>query len=77
MKIAKSTVALLIFVLMLSIFVANVADLINVDSHISDNTLSCKGIEPEWLQPKLYQIRESPDHLIWFIQVSYNEKYYV
>lgn len=77
MKIAKSTVALLIFVLMLSIFVANVADLINVDSHISDNTLSCKGTEPEWLQPKLYQIRESLDHLIWFIQVSYNSKYYV
>ncbi|XP_043665127.1 transmembrane protein 62-like isoform X1 [Vespula pensylvanica] len=70
MKIAKSTVALLIFVLMLSIFVANVADLINVDSHISDNTLSCKGTEPEWLQPKLYQIRESPDHLIWFIQIT-------
>ncbi|XP_014599513.1 PREDICTED: transmembrane protein 62-like [Polistes canadensis] len=70
MRIAKSTVILLIFVLMLSIFVANVADLINVDCHISDNTISCKGIESEWLHPNLYQITDSDDHLIWFIQIT-------
>lgn len=69
MKITKSTVILLVFVLMLSIFVANVADLINVDNHILDDTLHYNGAKKEWLQPKFYNIGTSSDRLIWFLQV--------
>lgn len=69
MRIAKSTVILLVFVLMLSIFVANVADLINVDTHVLDDGLSSKNARIEWSRPKLYDIGTSFDHLIWFLQV--------
>ncbi|XP_076231397.1 transmembrane protein 62 [Calliopsis andreniformis] len=67
MKIAKSTVVLLVFVLMLSIFVANVADLINVDTHVLDDGYTARV---EWSRPKLYDIGTSFDHLIWFVQIS-------
>ncbi|CAL7945271.1 unnamed protein product [Xylocopa violacea] len=70
MKITKSTVILLVFVLMLSIFVANVADLINVDNHILDDTIRNKDAGKEWSQPKFYDIGASFDHLIWFLQIS-------
>ncbi|XP_076179438.1 transmembrane protein 62 isoform X1 [Ptiloglossa arizonensis] len=70
MKIAKSTVVLLVFVLILSILVANVADLINVDTHVLDDTLSNKNARTEWSQPKFYDIGTSFDHLIWFLQIS-------
>ncbi|XP_043522392.1 transmembrane protein 62-like isoform X2 [Frieseomelitta varia] len=70
MKITKSTVILLVFVLMLSIFVANVADLINVDNHVLDDTLHNKDTKKEWSEPKFYDIGESFDHLMWFLQIS-------
>lgn len=69
MKITKSTVILLVFVLMLSIFVANVADLINVDNHILDDTLHNKDVKKGWSEPKFYDIGESFDQLMWFLQV--------
>ncbi|KMQ88411.1 transmembrane protein 62, partial [Lasius niger] len=68
MKIAKSTIILLVFVLMLSIFVANVADLISVDSHLPDETL--RDNNGWWTRPKYYDIGNSYDHLIWFLQIS-------
>ncbi|XP_043584753.1 transmembrane protein 62-like isoform X2 [Bombus pyrosoma] len=70
MKITKSTVILLVFVLMLSIFVANVADLINVDNHILDDTLHNKDVKKGWSEPKFYDIGESFDQLMWFLQIS-------
>ncbi|XP_076377043.1 transmembrane protein 62 isoform X2 [Megalopta genalis] len=70
MKITKSTIALLVSVLMLSILVANVADLINVDTHVLDETLSNKQAREEWSHPKFYDIGTSFDHLIWFLQIS-------
>ncbi|XP_076619314.1 transmembrane protein 62 isoform X2 [Colletes latitarsis] len=70
MKITKSTVVLLVFVLILSILVANVADLINVDTHVLDDTLSNKNVRTEWSRPKFYSIGTSFDHLIWFLQIS-------
>lgn len=69
MKIAKFTVILLVFVLMLSIFVANVADLINVDSHLINEPENYGGTW--WSKPKFYNIEKSYDHLIWFLQVCY------
>ncbi|XP_031848051.1 transmembrane protein 62 [Nomia melanderi] len=70
MKITKSTVVLLVFVLMLSILVANVADLINIDTHVLDDTLSNKHTREEWSRSKFYDIGTSFDHLIWFLQIS-------
>ncbi|KAG7203784.1 hypothetical protein KM043_013805 [Ampulex compressa] len=70
MKIAKSTVLLLVFVLMLSIFVANVADLINVDSHVLGDASSHKSAEARWSQPKFYNMETSFDGLMWFLQIS-------
>jgi len=70
MKIAKSTIVLLVFVLMLSILVANVADLISVDSRPLDETLGKNG-ETGRSRTKLYDIGKSYDHLIWFLQVCW------
>ena len=70
MKIAKSTVILLLFVLILSILVANVADLINVDTHVLDDNLPSRNAKVDWSQPKLYDIGTSFDHLVWFLQIS-------
>ncbi|XP_076303117.1 transmembrane protein 62 [Lasioglossum baleicum] len=70
MKITKSTVALLVSVLMLSILVANVADLINVDTHVLEDTPSNKQAREDWSHPKFYDIGVSFDHLIWFLQIS-------
>ncbi|XP_053989724.1 transmembrane protein 62-like isoform X2 [Hylaeus anthracinus] len=70
MRIAKSTVVLLVFVLILSILVANVADLINVDTHVLDDTSSRRNGWTEWSRPKFYNIGTSFDHLIWFLQIS-------
>ncbi|XP_011144010.1 transmembrane protein 62 isoform X2 [Harpegnathos saltator] len=70
MKIAKSTVVLLIFVLMLSIFVANVADLINVDSHLQDESVQEIDAETHGSRPKYYDIGKSYDHVMWFLQIS-------
>lgn len=72
MRIAKSTVIFLIFVLMLSVFVANVANLINVDSHATNATPLYEGLdntEPQWSLPKKYRIADSADRLMWFLQV--------
>lgn len=74
MKITKSTVILLVFVLVLSILVANVADLINVDTHVLDDTSPNKNVRNEWSKPKFYDIGASSDHLIWFLQVCVNQK---
>ncbi|XP_029050433.2 transmembrane protein 62-like [Osmia bicornis bicornis] len=70
MKITKSTVLLLVFVLVLSILVANVADLINVDTHVLDDTSPNKNVRNDWSKPKFYDIGASSDHLIWFLQIS-------
>jgi len=69
MKITKSTVVLLVFVLILSILVANVADLISVESHLPDEALRDNNGKMRWSRPKYYNIEDSYDHLIWFIQV--------
>ncbi|XP_015586433.1 transmembrane protein 62 [Cephus cinctus] len=73
MRISKSTVVFLISILMLSVFVANVTNLINVDSHAISESQLYEGLdnsEPRWAQPKKYEIGESFDYLMWFLQIS-------
>lgn len=72
MRIAKSTIVLLTFVLMLSILVANVADFINVESYPSyetfrDNNGMAQSSDSKY--PKYYNIGRSYDRLMWFLQV--------
>ncbi|XP_020279068.1 transmembrane protein 62-like isoform X2 [Pseudomyrmex gracilis] len=73
MRIAKSTIVLLTFVLMLSILVANVADFINVESYPSyetfrDNNGMAQSSDSKY--PKYYNIGRSYDRLMWFLQIS-------
>ncbi|CAG5100431.1 Similar to TMEM62: Transmembrane protein 62 (Homo sapiens) [Cotesia congregata] len=60
MKVSMSTIAFLIFILMLSIFVAKVTNLIATDVETNVETI----------KPKYYDIDDSPDHLMWFLQIS-------
>ncbi|KAG8035777.1 hypothetical protein G9C98_001433 [Cotesia typhae] len=60
MKVSMSTIAFLIFILMLSIFVAKVTNLIATDVETNLETI----------KPKYYDIDDSPDHLMWFLQIS-------
>ena len=61
------------FVLMLSIFVANVANIIDVDSHALGKDTTVEGsvqIQTKWSKPRKYDIGDSYEHLLWFLQVS-------
>lgn len=74
MKIAKLTLLILMFVLILAIFVANVANIIDVDSHALSKAATVEGTndaESKWSKPRKYNIDDSPDHLLWFLQVSH------
>lgn len=55
-----STIAFLSFILMLSIFVAKITNLIATDVESNVDTV----------KPKYYDIDDSPDHLMWFLQVN-------
>jgi hypothetical protein len=72
MKITKLTLLILMFVLMLSIFVANVANIIDVDSHAlgKETAEGIVEVESRWSKPKKYDIGDSHEHLLWFLQVS-------
>ncbi|XP_058792329.1 transmembrane protein 62-like [Phymastichus coffea] len=69
MKIAKFTLAILMLVLMLSVFVANVANFIDVDSYVLDD-INEATTSTKWSKPKKYDIGDSPDHLLWFLQIT-------
>lgn len=67
------------FVLMLSIFVANVANIIDVDSHALNKATTVEGmdeVKSRWSNPKKYNINDSPDNLLWFLQVSHPASIY-
>ena len=59
---------------MLSVFVANVVNLISVDSSTFNNTPLYKksdGSAHRWPEPKRYEIGDSSEHLMWFLQVLF------
>ncbi|KYN02695.1 PREDICTED: transmembrane protein 62-like [Cyphomyrmex costatus] len=70
MKISKSTIVLLVLMLIFSILIANIADLINVNSHFLDETTEDNNGEIQWIGPKYYNIKDSYNHLIWFLQIT-------
>ncbi|XP_063982215.1 transmembrane protein 62-like [Diachasmimorpha longicaudata] len=67
MRISVSTIVFLVSVVMLSIFVANVANLIATDSktHHEEETQRF-GRE----KPRIYKIGDKMDNLMWFLQIS-------
>ncbi|XP_014219134.1 transmembrane protein 62 [Copidosoma floridanum] len=69
--VANLTLAVLMLVLILSIFVANVANIIDVDSHAFDKAVNVKGsLDAESSTPRKYEIGDSSDHLLWFLQIT-------
>lgn len=63
MRITNITIILLIFVLMFSIFVANFANIINVDiNYTSDNNKNANTRSN-------LKMSHTDDHLMWFLQV--------
>ncbi|XP_018352053.1 PREDICTED: transmembrane protein 62-like [Trachymyrmex septentrionalis] len=70
MKISKSTIVLLVLMLIFSILMANIADLISINPHFPDETLGDNNGEIQWIEPKYYNIANSYNHLIWFLQIT-------
>lgn len=70
MRISKSAIFFLLFILIFSILVANVANLVNVNDELQEYDVYEKRNQP-WIQTqKQFPIKDSADHLIWFLQVS-------
>lgn len=69
MRISMSAVVFLACVVFLSIFVANVANLIATD--VYDRSQDHETLVPHD-QPKKFDIGNSKDHLMWFLQVRHN-----
>lgn len=70
MRVTISAIFFLIAILFLSIFVANVANLIatDADRDVPDND---PGNNLPRKQLKKYDIGDSKDNLMWFLQVSF------
>jgi len=66
MKISKSTIVFLILMLIFSILMTNIANFISIDSHLPDETSEDNNGKS---RPKYYNIENSFNHLIWFLQV--------
>lgn len=49
---------------------ANIADLISINPHFPDETLGDNNGEIQWTEPKYYNIANSYNHLIWFLQIT-------
>ncbi|XP_026463910.1 transmembrane protein 62-like isoform X2 [Ctenocephalides felis] len=70
MRISKSAIFFLLFILIFSILVANVANLVNVNDELQEYDVYEKRNQP-WIQTqKQFPIKDSADHLIWFLQIS-------
>lgn len=73
MRFSWSAIILIICIVIFSIFVANVANLINIDRNLSKKlnsptTLQEKDDENQY-HPRYVQLDDSPNHLMWFLQV--------
>ncbi|XP_071559664.1 transmembrane protein 62 [Temnothorax nylanderi] len=69
MRISKSTIVLLVLILIFSILMANVVDFISIDHHLPIETSGDNNGETH-SGPKHYNINNSYNHLIWFLQIT-------
>lgn len=78
MPISKTAILFLVFVLMLSVFVASISNLISVGGS-TPMTLSRQTEDDPNTDSRVDNVTlgKAPDHLIWFIQVCTGTKAFV
>lgn len=70
MRLSWNTIVLIIFIVIFSIFVANVTNLINIDGSLSKRHNNSRQ-SSKWQQNrKSLKFDDSADHLMWFLQVN-------
>lgn len=73
MRFTTAAIALIAFIVIFSIFVANVANLVGIDSKLNKqlNAAYSKG-EVRWNsnEKPLLKLDDSPRHVMWFLQIS-------
>ncbi|XP_065078386.1 transmembrane protein 62-like isoform X2 [Ochlerotatus camptorhynchus] len=71
MRFTTAAIALIAFIVIFSIFVANVANLVGIDSKLNKrlNAAYSKG-EERWNIEKQLKLDDSPRHVMWFLQIS-------
>ncbi|KAJ4435764.1 hypothetical protein ANN_18383, partial [Periplaneta americana] len=74
MPISKTAIIFLVFVLMLSVFVANISNLISVGDNMEVTYHSRRTEETEMnteqREGKNFTLGNSPEHIMWFMQIS-------
>lgn len=72
MRFTTAAVALIVFIVIFSIFVANVANLVGIDNKLSKrlNAAYIKGQERWNVGGKPLKLDDDPRHVMWFLQVS-------
>lgn len=70
MRFTTAAIALIAFIVIFSIFVANVANLVGIDSKLTKrlNAAYSKGEERLNVEKPL-KLDDSPRHIMWFLQV--------
>lgn len=66
MRISKSTLIVLILIVIFSIFIANVSNLLDTQT-VYDKTTNNSNVKKE----QQLKITDSANHFIWFLQVSF------
>lgn len=71
MRFSWSAIILIICIVIFSIFVANVANLINIDRNLSKKLNAAMTLQDDENphHPRYVQMDDSPNHLMWFLQV--------
>ncbi|EAT47735.1 AAEL001191-PA [Aedes aegypti] len=72
MRFTTAAVALIVFIVIFSIFVANVANLVGIDNKLSKrlNAAYIKGQERWNVGGKPLKLDDDPRHVMWFLQIS-------
>lgn len=71
MRFTTAAVSLIVFIVIFSIFVANVANLVGIDSKLSKrlNAAYIKGQERWNVGDRQLKLDDDPRHMMWFLQV--------
>lgn len=69
MRFTTVAFSLIVFIVIFSIFVANLASLIGIDKLLS-NRLDAALSDGQHLEHRRLQLDDSPNHLMWFLQIS-------
>lgn len=73
MRLSCAALVLIVFMLIFSIFVANVANLINVDNHLAQKLAVDAKDSVRWSDKhpsENLRMGDTDEHLMWFVQIS-------